>query len=365
MRRFAVLALVLILAAQTAGAQEVAIRQAGAGGRYETQLDPKSAVPGYSAAQVTWFRKEADRLIAQLAAMPQTYAPPPPHCHRLKSWIELNPPHGVLAAEVAVMSPINFNNGRCHRMTGTGLIFRINNLSLLLDAQTAHVRGNKSDEHWWLLPSSRIGPGDIDLGDRIAFTHGRAPLLIPVSTGRYLRNRIDALPIEPAGGAQGELKRWLEGGKARMQAENAAQLADMKAYLKPDDLAKMAKAMNVVVDSTETELRRAAARPAVPGDRGGLEARLAAMTPAQKAAPACLSVESGALLEMAVCDYGLYELNPDYFDRTQPQKIQLIVMETPSDPTHGEPLDRYAARRALWAAIDRSAISSYVRQGAR
>lgn len=342
--------------------QEVATRQEGAGGRFETQLDPKTAVPSFPASHVAGFRTRIDRLAGMLRNMPEAAMPPAPVCHRLKSWIEINPRHGVLAAEIGVMSPISFTNGRCHQMTGTGVVFRLNALSLLLDPQQAHVRAEDGHGDWWLLPPGVAERREIDLGDRVAFTHGRAPLLTPVSTGRYLQARVDALPAGPGGGAEGELQRWLNGGKAKMLTENTASLNDMKAYLKPADLAKMADAMQVVVDSTETELRRAAKAPQVQSERDRFASLLASLSPAAKAAQACMSVHSGEPDLSRDCQAGhiLYELNPNYFDTTRPDAVQLIAMETPDGPTHGESDERLAARQALWRALDRPAIAALV-----
>ena len=351
-----------VIFALPAVGQEVAIRQEGAGGRFETQLDPKSAVPSFPASRVAGFRARVDRLAGMLRNMPEAAMPPAPVCHRLKSWIESNPRHGVLAAEIGVMSPISFTNGRCHRMTGTGVVFRLNALSLLLDPQQAHVRSEGGHGDWWLLPPGVAERQVIDLGDRVAFTHGRAPLLTPVSTGRYLQARIDATPAGAEGGAEGELQRWLNGGKAKMLAENAARLDDMKAYLKPADLTKMADAMQVVVDSTETELRRAANAPQVQSDRETSATMLASLSAAEKAAPACLFVHSGEPDISGNCQAGnvLYELNPRYFDTARPDTVQLIVMETPDGRTHGESDERLAARQVLWRALDRPAIAALV-----
>ena len=351
-----------IMFALPATGQEVAIRGEGADGRFETQLDPKTAVPSFPAARIAGFRTRVDRLAGMLRNMPEAVMPPAPVCHRLKSWIEINPPHGVLAAEVGVMSPISFTNGRCHRMTGTGVVFRLNALSLLLDPQQAHVRAEDRHGDWWLLPPGMAERRVIDLGDRVAFTHGRAPLLTPVSTGRYLQARVDALPAGPGDGAEGELQRWLNGGKAKMLAENAASLNDMKAYLKPADLAKMADAMQVVVDSTETELRRAAKAPQVQNERDRVASLRASLSPAAKAAPACMLVHSGEPDVSGDCQAGniLYELNPSYFDTARPDAVQLIVMETPDGRTHGESDERLAARQALWRALDRRAIAAMV-----
>ena len=61
-----------------------------------------------------------------------------------------------------------------------------------------------------------------------------------------------------------------------MMAENAEKLREMSATMNPDLLARMAAAMQVVVDGTEKDLRREAARVQPPSERQRLEAQRAA-----------------------------------------------------------------------------------------
>ena len=294
MRLIALLA--ATLCASTALAQETPIFVKGAGGRFETQLDGKTSVPSVSADKVREFRRSTDALVALLEAMPQVNAPPAPICNRIKSWIEIVSLHGALGAEIGVMNPIKFEGGKCHRMTGTGVIFRFNSLSLLLDRQDAIMRqGEGADEgNWWLVRDPSIAARRvIELRDSVAFTHGRVPLLIPVSTGRYLRRKI---AIE------------LDGSTVRSQLES--QLADLES--------------------------------------------------AARAAPACLLRTTGALVRDCSAADTVMELNPAYFDTSRPETVQLLVMNTPSSPVHGEPAERFAARRGIWFALDRSRLASLV-----
>lgn len=348
--------------ATPATAQQIPIVQAGAGGRYETQIDPKSRVPGFSTAQVAAFRPRVDHLLATFAAMPQVTAPPSPVCHRLESWLELNPEHGVLAAAVSVMSPISFDGGRCHRMTGTGVFARINGLSQLVDPQEAFVRVSGGSSDWFLLPHATAVARVVRVRDAIAFTHGRAPLFRPVSAERYLREMLGRHPADPVGGDAGELARWLAEGKPRMLAENAQKLREMSAFLKPADMPRMAQALQVVVDSTEEQLRRAATTDRGPSARQQLESRLASLDAAARSAPACFPGAAGELDPTPGCPTGyiLVELNPAYFDRSRPDAVQLLVIATPEGRTHGENDTRLAARKAIWNALDHGRLAALV-----
>lgn len=349
--------------AAPAAAQQVPVVQAGADGRYETQLDGKKAVYGRSAGEVAAFRAGVDRLVAVFAAMPEVTSPPSPVCHRLKSWIEVQSPHGAMAGEVGVMAPISFENGRCHAMTGTGVIARLNSLSLLYDPQQAFVRMDRGPSDWFLLPKGAVDGPIIRLDETLAFTHGRAPLLRPVSAERYLNEMLRRAPVDPVGGGAGELARWLAEDKPKMLAENAQMLRELAASMKPADLAKVAEAQRVVVNETEASLRHAARTDRGPSDRQRLETQLSALDGAARAAPACIQAGTGALDPTSGCPAGLtlVELNPDYFDKSRPEAVQLLVIETPRARTHGESDERLAARRAVWNALDLRALASLVR----
>lgn len=340
----------------------VPLVQAGADGRYETQLDPKRVAGGRSPAQVAAFRGEVDRLLTLLGAMPEVVSPPAPVCHRLTSWIELEAPHDVLAAEVGVMSPISFDNGRCHRMTGTGVIFRLNALSLLFDPQQAFVRRDSGPSDWFLLPGGAAHGRIIRIGDTLAFTHGRTPLLRPVSAERYLTDQLDRAPEDPEGGDAGELARWLAEEKPRLEAETEQMIADFRGSMNPTDLAKIIEARRVTISAVEESLREAAAGDDGPTERQRISGELAALDPAARERAACFVPGVLELDTTPGCPAGLtlVELNPDYFDTSRPEVIQLLVVETPEGRTHGESDARLAARRAVWDALDIPALASLV-----
>lgn len=354
--------LVASVLATPAAAQQVPTVQAGAGGRYETQIDPKTRVPGFSSAQVTAFRSQMDRVIASFAAMPQVTAPPAPICHRLSSWVEVQAPHGLLSGAVYMMSPISFDNGRCHRMTGTGVEVRFNALSLLADPQQAFHRPSDAPSDWFLLPQASLAARVVRFENAIGFTHGRVPLFRPVSAERYLREMLSHQPADPEGGSGGELARWLAEEKPAMLAENAKQLREMAAFMKPADLEKIAEAQRAGVEGMEQHYRSAAKNNRGPSERQRLEAELASLGSA-RSAPACIVPGPLTLDATPGCPNGLVlaELNPGYFDMSRPEAVQLLVIDTPKGRTHGENDARLAARMAVWNALDHDALAALVR----
>lgn len=348
--------------AAAAAAQQVPTVQAGAGGRYETQLDLKTEVYGFSVAQVAAFRPKMQSLIDAFAAMPAVNAPPAPVCHRLESWLENASFHGLLMGEVRVMAPISFENGRCHRMTGTGVKIRLNDLSLLADPQQATVRVDGPGSDWFAMPQATALARVVRFGDAIGFTHGRAPLFRPVTTEAYLRETISRTPEDPAGGPAGELARWHAEGKAAMLAENAKTLKEMEEYLPEEQIVKIAEALQATVNGHEQALAHSAGHSRGPSERQRLEAELASRSLAERHAPACITPGTSMLDHTHGCPEGLWlvELNPEYFDKMRPDAVQLLVIETPAGRTHGESDVRLAARRAVWKALDHSMLADLV-----
>ena len=296
------IAALALLAAAPVAAQEVPIVQTGAEGRFERQIDVKTKSEGFGPAQVTAFRAAITPIIDQLATMPAVNTPPAPLCHRLKSWIELINPHGVMGAEIAVMSPINYQNGRCNRMTGGGIILKVNMPGAGLDPSRANVRRDERDGDWYVLAfkparNPRLVEYELNGDDYAIITHGRAPAFRPVSMERYLREKIEQARRDGA---------------------------------------------DIVVRETETAL--------------------AALSPAQRLQPACMAAGYD-LSASAACppERTLVEFNPAYFDRSRPTEVQLLTLSTPAHRYHGEDDAKLASRTQMWKAIDRAALAARVR----
>lgn len=296
------IAALAILAATSARAQDVPIVPAGAGGRFERQIDAKTRSDGFGPGEVAAFRRAISPIIEQLAAMPAVNAPPAPVCHRLKSWIELINPHGVMGAEIAVMAPISFRDGRCSRMTGGGIILKVNMPGAGLDPSRANVRRDERDGDWYVLAfkparNPRLVEYELNGDDYAIITHGRAPAFRPVSIERYLREKIEQARRDGA---------------------------------------------DIVVRETETAL--------------------AALSPARRLQPACM-VSGYELSANPACppERTLVEFNPAYFDRSRPTDVQLLILGTPVHRYHGEDDAKLASRTQMWKAIDRAALAARVR----
>lgn len=202
MRRslLSVLAAALLSAASVVAAQQRPIVVAGASGRFETQLDPKTAVSGFSTAQTKAFRGQLDRLVTEFRGMPTVNTPPSPICHRLMSWIEIIPPHGVLSGRVEVLRPINFNGGKCNAMTGGGVQISVNRADALVESRYINaysVEGGPG--RWYVLPVRKIGNGRITLeGNVVAMVRPGASPFRPVSIERYLKEKSKDSPQSEA-----------------------------------------------------------------------------------------------------------------------------------------------------------------------
>lgn len=286
--------------APAATAQEIPIVQSGAEGRYERQLDPKTSVPGFETSSFQSFRSAVGNVVAQLSAMPSVTSPPAPVCHRLMSYLEIVRAHGVFSGSVSVMSPIKFENGRCHRMTGGGIEIWLNRMSSVFErnrAQVPEAEGGRT--HWFVMQPEFEGNIIRMPKGQVLITKG-TPLLRPVSGRRYVAEQLKREEADlPAGST---LPRpWRD-----LSLSLTAEAAERPACL----------------DET------------------------------------MLSIE---LTANCVAARQVWEVNPDYFDTKRMGDIQLIVLSTPQGPYHGESDERFKARQAVWQALDLARLSALVR----
>lgn len=365
------IAAVLIAAfAAPAAAQDVPIVQAGADGRFERQIDAKTRSDGFTLAQVAAFRGQIAPIIEQLAAMPTVNAPPAPVCHRLKSWVELINPHAVMGAEIGVMTPISFQNGRCHRMTGGGVILKVNMPGAGLDPSHATVRREGRDGDWYVLAfkparNPRLIEYQMNGDDYAVITHGRAPLFRPVSMERYLQQKLGQAQARPAEDAftEADLQTWLRDDKPRLAAEYERQRRAIAPYAQPGQVEQMRASNAKLLADMEAGMRQKVVNSAATrAARSAPSAAVPALGPTQRTQPACM----GAGLEPtpnAACppERTLVEINPAYFDRARPTDVQLLVLTTPAHRYHGEDDAELASRTAVWRALDRAALAAYVR----
>lgn len=344
-----------------ASAQEIPIVQAGAGGRFETQIDGKARVEGFQSSQVAAFRGRIEGLTSMFAAIPQVNAPTDPVCRRVYSFIESAPPpaRGMLTAEVGVMTPINVQNGRCNRMTGGGIVLWLNRIDeVVIDGGHAVVRGAENGARDWFTPRFvSKAPDRIVLDNGVTvLTRSDRPLYLPVSLERYMQEKIRTSGESQAGG---HLARFRAEELPGLRANSAELLESMKSWATAAQIAETRRMHEEAWRITEEAYAKmdADAGAAQSGGRTW-SARLAALTPAQRQGQACLSDRTGEPSTAPGCSDGVYvwELNPDYFDRSRPSDIQSIVIQVDQDPYFGENALQYSTRREIMRDMDLSAF---------
>ncbi len=301
------LSLALFLAPAIAQAQAIPRVVVGADGRYEHRIDPKTRVDGVSPAVMVEFRRQFGAMVDYVDSLPAVNTPPAPICHRLSTYIEVAARFGVPGASLSVMTPINFTNGKCHNMTGGGFELYVNKHDTLISSQRASWRGaEQGTTDWFVLDRKGFTPGRIQLAPAtFALFRADRPLMRPVSRERVLRQQIGEEPPAITG------DRLVDGLRADHQ-------------------------------------RR--------------QAMLAAMSPADRAAPACMA-RDGPWIDLQGCATGLqvWEFVPDYYDRKRAGDFQVIVLSSPTNRYHGESEQIYASRRAMLGQLDLNRLAGMIR----
>jgi hypothetical protein len=212
-------------------------------------------------------------------------------------------------------------------------------------------------------------------------------LFVPVSRERYQRALIrwyeralrDVESVAPLGAAPSPtMETWLREEKPRLRAELAKSLADMKrtGSMPPAQIEQVRTNQERYFDLREETIRRQA--EAAPAQREAVErgrsrsteatraqlekarAELEVMSPAERAAPAC------ATLNLIPCDQRgtarIVTLDPRYFDAALPASaLQLIIVETPSHKHMMEDSRAFRVRMRIAESLDYEALAALLR----
>lgn len=356
-----VLALFALLAAAPATAQEIPVVQRGADGRFEAQIDGQTAVSGFASSRVASFRGRITDITDMFAAIPAVNAPAAPICRRVYAHIADVPLHGVLAVELGVMTPINFQNGRCNRMTGGGVAVTINLTGAIMDHGHAFIpNAEGGDRHWYAPPFQTWSPSGFTLARGITvLTRSDRPLYLPVSLERFMREkaRREGEGQQPVGS---HLARFRAEELPQLRADSAEMLAEARSWATAAQIAEMRRMHEEGWRIAEEGYARMdeEERGAVAGGRTWT-ARLADLEPRIRANQACILRTTGEPSTANSCVGGdlLWELNPDYFDTSRPDEIQLIVIESPDGPYHGESAAQHAGRLEILRDMNLSAFA--------
>lgn len=344
-------------AASPAASQQIPVIQSGADGRFETQIDGRTQVPGFEPDQVAALRGTIGDLTAMLSAIPQVHAPTAPVCRRVRSSIEIAPPpRGVLTAEVGVMTPISYRDGRCSSITGGGIVLWLNRADdVIVEGSHALVRGAEDGAHDWIAPRfETMTPERLVLDNGLTvLTRPDRPLYRPVSLERYMREM--ARRSGETGNPGGHLARFRTEELPALKADSAEVLESMRAWASSDQIAETKRMHEESWRIAEAAYARMDA--GAEGEQGRVS-RLDALSAAERAAQTCISDSTGEPSLEAGCPNGvrLWELNPDYFDTTRPGEVQLIVMAAPPGPYSGETAVQHATRLEIMRDMDLSAF---------
>ncbi|RJF96535.1 hypothetical protein D3870_18995 [Noviherbaspirillum cavernae] len=311
------------LAAWACAADQVPVVPAGADKRFELALDPRTKIQNLKPVQVAQFRQRVDGLVSYLRTLGAVTEPPPPLCMRLSSWIEMGlGRNGMAQAVLDTHLPIGFTNGKCHRMTGTGVGYAINHDSVLFLNDFAHANSSDDEHRYYVLPIESQQGRITRFNDRsIILTRGEILPWRQVPRQRYLQQVVPRMEAEMAKLEQvDEALRELAIRQGRkLHAPSAAELRSRQQ--RRDLLARMKR-------------------------------ELASGEAARSMAPVCIDL-TGQLAEGGCkADRMLVEPNPDYWKGLAPDRIALIVISTIKRQVMQESNEKYAARMRIYNSLD-------------
>lgn len=301
------------LAAALACLSVSAAAQSGERFRVNQLVQPQ--VRGMSAVEAHALRIRVQRLVDILQAQPQVGRPTAPHCVFLYSSIEsgVYPDTGLAGASIAIGFPQQSSrDGTCPKVPADSITVRINDVSKLYSCldpigglERCHVPAFESGPAGFL--EHRGGKSTLYLlvppGER---------LVLPLTKERYLKAyesewlqqlKDMGAPDTPLGTPEQELDRWLRDEKPKLVALNEQALKGMAPYMTPAEYDKAKREMMKSVEDQERIKREemAAMRGSGRSDPRLLSAdlqlrqnlvdlrkKLASLTPAERAAPACI-----------------------------------------------------------------------------
>ena len=356
-------------------------------GRFEKQREVRAKIEGLTAAETREWIRHLDRIGEILAANPAVNAPPDGVCTRLRIWVnQYTHARRYPVDEVAVALPVLYDDQKgCSQISNSGVTVELNDPLGLLRFDGSINTDNVHDAEGAMTVVARVGtgPGGRPIyrhkGDRmVILTRGTEPLLVPVSRERFLRTRITeaeralataaAIPTAPLV----DVERWLREDRPRMVAEHEAMLRSMKQTASKEQIEKMRQQFADHLARTEAGLRQlearqpdaAAAKATAMGREGThldeLRAALAALSPAERSAPACADINSWPTMLGQCNDYNRYmALNPRYFDPSVPKSaVQLIVVRTHDGTSNKENRSHAELRFRIFETLDYEALSA-------
>lgn len=296
----------------------------GISGRFELALDTGGQISELSASQASKFRERVNGVTGYLRSLDGVAHPPSSICMRLSSFLVKSvQQNGTASATVDAHIPIGMENGRCHRMTISGVAIYVNNDANLFTADN-RVRGER-DTYYYRLPIQSQDEQTVRMKD--------GTLVLPLNDGlpwrpvdrrSYLKEIVDYMEREAA------------------QRERGSQMLDAM----------------LVKEGRKIPMKRDAALRAEERQKAHLDRlREELQSDHRPGAVVCVNDRNEVMLTDACSlDSVLVEPNPDYWRRDRPDHIQLLVVTTPPTRLMQESNEIYAARMTVFKALDLSKL---------
>lgn len=365
---------------------------AAAQGRLAERAVVPDRVEGLSAEQLRALSADLARIATVLRANRTVASLPGPFpCAGIDTRIPEHLSEGARAHVGVTIYDIG-DGHLCPGGGGTSVEVHVNTVAPLINAAMGtegELRDERGQMYRYRPPIGRVGGFSEYSWDgggtrAVLLTNRPGPLVTPVSQERYLRVLIrewDA-KVDAAAAREPEIdgspyERWLREEKPAAEAEREEYLKEVAAFLTPEQLAEQRALTRAALDEMERGMREMAARSpdlaanereglrkieAMTGDiRDMLQAELDALSPSQRAAPACIGSSEPGVSNLVDCTEGktrIVNLNPNFFDDSLPQSvIQVLVVTTAGSRHMMESRERFEIKARIFETLDYAALA--------
>jgi hypothetical protein len=272
---------------------------AQASARFAVDLNPRERIQGLSASQAREWNRAVTQAAGLLRAMPSVHQPPEGICTKLIGHVTEFFGAPVMSTQVSVQIPPSYDEVRgCARVSNSGVTINLNGTDGFL---RPHLGGMR-DEDWQKM-------------------YIRPPPAAPIGNAQVYYDRYT---------------RW--------------------AVLTRDNVP-----FTIPVSMEERLTHRMEELAGADDMVAPLRARLDALSPAQRSAPACFS-GNDLIATTVACAGGSDErpyvrLNRQYFDAALPVAVQLIIVSSPQEIRGKENPRHFALRSHLFETLDYKALA--------
>lgn len=319
--------LLLLLAGGMVSAAERTDFNGGPGVHLGVHIDKRLDIDTFSRSQAQSFQQQVGAIIDHLRSLPAVNDPPPPLCMDLRSLLRMRlsankVAHASIELELLTSGKTDWD---CSKNTRRGISVWVNFDGDLWTDRVLTVPGSH-DHSYAMLPIRKVTGRVVLLGERdlLILRDGIFPWR-PFDRRRYLDA---ALPKAEKKLADEEETLRLARG-AEEKAGRTSNFSSQNRYLQElkDNVARLRK-----------ETARSTGALWICVDRAGLP--------------------TGR--DDCADDSKPMEPNPAYWDRSRPERVQMIHASMDAERPKPEPQEKWEARTAVWDTIDWQALTRIV-----